>query len=474
MKRHRYLIIVPNGVGIRNFFCTPFIDLLLESGSVGVWHALAETDIAPFRDRWKGTVTWRELPQIRDGLAERVVRQAKIHAQLFWQLRLDPQTPIQPRKPPSRAAARAVERVSKLLGRLSAGPRRIVLLDRLHQALAARASHTRAFERLLRDERPDAVFCGHQKSLRAVPAMLAARRLGIPSATFIYSWDNLPKGRMPVSADCYFVWSEFMRDELVALYPDVSPDRVRVVGTPQFESYHDLSLLEPREDFLRKLGLDPARPVVCFSGDDEVTSPHDPVYLADLAEALRGIPAARRPQVLFRRSPVDKSPRFDAVLSRFPEIAVSDPLWRSEGRGDWASIVPTREDVALLANVVAHSDLVINVGSTMAMDFAAFDKPAIFIAYDPPERDAHWSFENIYRLPHFKTTHQLQPVHWARSREELAAVVGHALEHPAEKADARRRWLHLHVEQPMDQASRRLSDALRALASGETRREGAA
>ena len=34
MKTHRYLIIVPNGVGIRNFFCTPFIDRLLESGSV--------------------------------------------------------------------------------------------------------------------------------------------------------------------------------------------------------------------------------------------------------------------------------------------------------------------------------------------------------------------------------------------------------------------------------------------------------
>jgi CDP-glycerol glycerophosphotransferase (TagB/SpsB family) len=161
------------------------------------------------------------------------------------------------------------------------------------------------------------------------------------------------------------------------------------------------------------------------------------------------------------------------VLARYPEIAVSDPLWRSDGPGDWASIVPTREDVALLANVVAHSDVVINVGSTMAMDFAAFDKPAIFIAYDPPERDGHWSFENIYRLPHFKTTHELQPVHWARGRDELAAVVMHALEHPAEKSEARRRWLHLHVEQPMDQASRRLSEALRALAAGD-RRAGAA
>jgi hypothetical protein len=188
------------------------------------------------------------------------------------------------------------------------------------------------------------------------------------------------------------------------------------------------------------------------------------VYLEDLAGAMRAVPEASRPQILFRRSPVDRSARYDGVLGRFPEIVVSDPLWRSPAQGEWSRIVPTREDVALLANVVCHCDLVINVGSTMAMDFAAFDKPAIFIAYDPPSPDAHWSSENIYRLPHFKTTHQLQPVHWVRSRSDVSRVVMHALAHPEEKADARRRWLHLHVEQPMDRASLRLSEALRALA----------
>ena len=475
MKTSRYLIIIPNGVGIRNFFCTQFIDLLLQTGTVCVWHALPAIDIAPFRERWGDRVVWRELPAIGDPLLERLVRQAKIHAQLFWQLRLDPQTPIQPRRPPARLLPRLVELASRALGRLASGPRRIVLLDRLHQALASRASHVPAFERFLREEKPDAVFCGHQKALRAVPAMLAARRLGIPTATFIYSWDNLPKGRMPVSADRYFVWSAFMRDELVRLYPDVSPDRVRIVGTPQFESYHDASLIEPREKFLRGLGLEPGRPVVCFSGDDELTSPHDPVYLEDLAEAMQLVPAAERPQILFRRSPVDRSGRYAAVLAKHPEITVSDPLWRSHSDGEWSQIVPTRDDVALLVNVVCHSDLVINVGSTMAMDFAAFDKPAIFIAYDPPARDAHWSIENIYRLPHFKTTHELQPVHWARSRAEIGPVVMHALKHPEEKSVERLRWLHLHVAQPMDHASQRLSDALRSLATDRAwRAKGAA
>jgi hypothetical protein len=37
--------------------------------------------------------------------------------------------------------------------------------------------------------------------------LLAAQQLGIPTATFIFSWDNLPKATMVVETD-YYVWSD--------------------------------------------------------------------------------------------------------------------------------------------------------------------------------------------------------------------------------------------------------------------------
>ena len=44
--------------------------------------------------------------------------------------------------------------------------------------------------------------------------MLAAKSLGIPTATFIFSWDNLSsKGRIAAPFDYYLVWSEHMGDE---------------------------------------------------------------------------------------------------------------------------------------------------------------------------------------------------------------------------------------------------------------------
>jgi hypothetical protein len=465
LRRLKYLLVVPNGVGIRNFFCGPFIDLLLESGDIHVWHALSPEGVREFESRWGDRIRWDTLPPIRDGLLERLLRAAKAFGQLYWQRKETSDVQLKRLRPPTRWRPRLVDIAARALGRMGAGPRRVVLLDRLHHAVAARAAHMPAFEEFVREIAPDVVFCAHQKAISAVPAMLAARKLKIPSAAFIYSWDNLPKGRMAVYADYYFVWSAFMKNELLSYYSDVVPERVDVVGTPQFEPYFDDALIETRAAFLNRLNLDPARPVVCFSGDDVHTSPYDPTYLEDLAESLASIPLSTRPQILFRRCPVDRSSRYDAVLARHPEIAVSDPPWKSFS-GDWSGVVPTPEDTALLVNVVRHCDVVVNLGSTMAMDFAVYDKPGIYVAYNPRGASPRWNVHDCYRLPHIRSVHELQPVYWARSPEELGELVLHAIRNPGEKRTQRRAWLHRHVLQPMGGASERFAEALRELALG--------
>ena len=459
----KYLLVMPNGVGIRNFFCTRFIDLLLASGDIRVWHALPPESIAEFRHRWGSRVQWSELPTLRDGLLNRLLRQAKAYGQLYWQRKNGDKIQLKRLRRPSRWKPRLADSAARAIGRLSAGPRRVAFLDRWHQAVASRASHMPEFEGFLREVAPDVVFCAHQKALRAVPVMLAARKLEIPNATFIYSWDNLPKARMAVYADQYLVWSAFMRDELLGYYPDVAPQRVKVVGTPQFESYRDESLFETRAAFLEKLNLDPSRPVVCFSGDDVLTSPYDPVYLEDLAQSLAAIPVLSRPQILFRRCPVDRSSRYDAVLAKHPEIAVSNPPWKSYS-GDWSEVVPTPADTALLVNVVRHCDVVVNLGSTMAMDFAVYDKPAIYVAYNPRGASSTWDVNDCYQLPHIRSVHELQPVYWARSPEELGRLVLHAIQNPQEKSAERRAWFHRHVLQPIEGASERFAEALQDLA----------
>lgn len=457
------LLIIPDGTGIRNFLCTPFIDYMLERGRVSVWHDLPDECIGGFKKKWEGQVAWRPMPAMKDTRMERLLRQTKIFAQLYWQRKSETVTILR-RRATGGLRTRGMEWVARGMARVCAQPAGIVLLDRMHMRAASRAPHMKEMRRLIGEEQPSVSFCTHQRSWNAVAPMLASREKGIPTATFIYSWDNIPKGRMAVPADYYLVWSDYMKEELLRYYPDVRASRVAPLGTPQFEHYFNRALLEPRESFLHRHGLDPNRPVVCFSGDDVTTSPHDPVYLAHVAEGIRGLPEGHRPQILLRRCPVDGSGRYQSVVARYPEIAVSDPMWRSVGgEREWSRMVPTPEDAALLVNVVAHCDAVINVGSTMAMDFAILNKPGVFFGYNPPGANGGWDIHRVYQLPHFKSVHRLQPVHWVANPWEVGLVLVHALRNPEEKRAAREAWLRLIVRHPMDQASRRFADAVAIL-----------
>lgn len=459
-----FVMVVPDGVGIRNFLCSHFLDLLLEHGHVAVWHTLSEATIEPYRRRWGDRVRWDVLPYRREGVDQRVLRQAKILAQLRW-FREPGTESLRNGHASERILSRAVGTTAQALGWLFGNRSGTQRLDAWHREVSSRHYRLAPYLDFLGRVRPDCVFCTHQRASRAVPVLLAASRLGIPTATFIYSWDNLPKGRMAVHSDAFLVWGRSMAEELARYYPEVDPSRVHIVGTPQFEHYFNEALIEPRATFLGRLGLDPGRPVLCYSGDDVTTSPHDPIYLADFCGAVRSMPEAERPQILFRRCPVDLSGRYDRVLAAYPEVAVSDPLWVSKGGSDWTGSVPDPADVALLANVVRHCAAVVNVGSTMAMDFAILGKPAIYVNYNPETGGDGWNIGSIYQLPHFRSVHELQPVHWVDSAEGWGAALREVLRHPESKAGAREAWLGRHVTWPPDQASRRCVQALLQVAS---------
>jgi hypothetical protein len=452
---------------VRNFLCSEFAPLAARAGELVVWHTLPATVVEEHRDRLGPGVRWEQLERGREPLVARVLRSGKF----FSQLERFPEPGAEPlfTNRARHRVGRWVHRAGRVLGKaLALAPGALPTVERLHGRATLSRSGDDPWQTFLARERPDVVLCTHQRASVAVPAVAAARRLRIPTASFIYSWDNLPKGRMAVWPDHYLVWSEKMADDLRRYYPEVSPEQMHIVGTPQFEPYFDESLIEDRAAFCASLRLDPHRPVVLFSGDDASTSPHDPGYLADLASAIRDGFDSDGPQIVFRRSPADRSPRYRAVLDEFPEITVSEPAWSSIGEEGWEQVVPSVRDLGLLANLARHCAVVVNLGSTMAFDFAMVAKPAVYVAYEQPGIDDtfEWSAAAIYRLPHFASVDRTDPVLWARSPADLATQVRRAIEEPEELAANREAWIGVELVRPVDQASRRCVAALGRIAAG--------
>jgi len=461
----KFLLVFPDGIGLRNFALTDFLSHLLRRGQVIVWHRLPPQPLKTYA-QYAAQADWQPLPWRGEGQIAALLRRTKLLAQLLWQNEPGTEQVLESLSR-VRGKARWRHRLA-LFGAFlfSRQHKHILQIEAAHQAVLRLHPTYRLSKQRLQQEAPDVVFCSHQRSELAAPVMLAAQDLNIPTATFIYSWDNLPKGRMAVSASQYLVWSEHMRQEMRQYYPEIAPERVQVVGTPQFEAYFRPQHWQDREFFLREMGLDPARRVICFSGDDQGTSPHDPDYLEDVANAVLSLSPDIRPQILFRRTPTDISGRYRQAIERHPEIACQEPAWVNLAENDWTKVIPTAEDTRLLVNTVRHCDLTLNVGSTMALDFAILHKPAIYLAYAPAswQPNEPWSIEKVYRYPHFNHLPQFEPVLWARKREDLPGLIRSALQNPNQAEENRRRWVEFLVRPPLEAASLRMAETLISLA----------
>lgn len=319
-------------------------------------------------------------------------------------------------------------------------------LTRLRNKIRKLEQHTayyKSCKQIINEIQPDLVYCASQRATLAIAPIEAAKELKLPTIGFVYSWDNLPKSMLDVETDYYHVWSDHMKQELQKYYPFIKEHQITVTGTPQFEPHFDSSGIVTKEDFYFQHELDRTTDYICFSGDDITTSPQDPMYLRDVAAAIRKMNEnGYKLSIIFRRCPVDFSDRFDEVLKAYQDVIVPIvPLWESVGEA-WNTKLPTKEDTVLLANIAAHCKAVINLGSSMVFDFAIHNKPCGYMNY-------HYNAElqvekgvHVYDYVHFRSMPQKECVVWLEHPETIEYRLNELLETPEVTADAARMWFN--------------------------------
>ncbi|WP_394775076.1 UDP-glycosyltransferase [Flavobacterium sp.] len=317
----------------------------------------------------------------------------------------------------------------------------------------------------LQTEKPDMVFCTNQRPVLAIAPLLAAQKLGIPTATFIFSWDNLPKATMVVETDFYFVWSEHMKNELLHYYPNIKETQIFITGTPQFESHFDTTKIVSKNEFFEKHQLDPNKKYICYSGDDFTTCPDDPKYLSDVANAVRELNnEGNSLGIIFRRCPVDFSNRYDQILEKNKDIIKPiAPLWQKVGE-DWDTILPTKEDLELQMNTIKHTEMVLNLGSSMVFDYVAHQKACAFINYDVQNKiDKNWSVSKIYKYVHFRSMPNKNAVLWLNSPQDIKEKIKLGLVQQSETIANAQKWFEIITQHPPQNVSERIWKAIETI-----------
>jgi len=317
-----------------------------------------------------------------------------------------------------------------------------------------------ACKRLLNAVQPNFVFSTTQRAIQAQAPLIAAKKLKIPTACFVFSWDNLPKATLVLETDYYFVWSQLMKKELLHYYPNIKPEQVYISGTPQFEKHKDASLLLDKELFYKKYNLDTTKKYICFSGDDVTTSPNDQFYLKDLAASIKKLNEnGENIGIIFRRCPVDFSNRYQPIIDEFPELITPiAPIW-DKIQNSWNTIYPKKEDLNLLLSIIHYSEFVVNVGSSMVFDFISDGKPCFYLNYEVADKiDSNHQVMGLYDFVHFRSMPSKNAVFWLNSKTAIEQLY-----FEKKQLQETQKWFEIINEHPIELASTRMVSYIDAI-----------
>ena len=324
----------------------------------------------------------------------------------------------------------------------------------------------KSYYQILKDSGCDVLFFTHQRPPYLAPLDYAAKKLGIKTCSFIFSWDNLPsEGRMAAPFDSFLVWSDLMKKELHHFYPETKNQPVEVVGTPQFEPYVLERYESSEEDFRRKFSLDPALKTICYSCGDASTSKNDPVYIKVIAEFVAQKKLNEKVNFLVRTSPAEDGSRFKAVADKFPFIKWNYPKWeltRKDHPEPWSQRVPLAEDLTDLRSLLENCDLNINMCSTMSLDFMLFDKPVINPVFGTGA-NGFYDDRKYLHYDHYKRVVESGAVAIVKNEKELLREINFSLENPGARLKEQKELIKLQIGKPLEGTSKRIAAALKTI-----------
>ncbi|NVK50375.1 MAG: hypothetical protein HWE09_11435 [Cyclobacteriaceae bacterium] len=423
----KILFVIPDGVGIRNYLYSDLFYHLNQKGfQIHLMHNL-ESQFLNYVKKERGiSFSDEPLRKVTESRFQQFLRETSTYSRLKHNAKLKQNPTILSNwfKVKNNTLKRVFQKATELASSTLFNYEGIQYLEETNRLKWRQSLAFKEFRSDIERIQPDLIFITHQRVSTLEPLCLAAADLGVKTVTAIFSWDNLPKARLPIRTNYYAVWSDYMKGEILEYYPEIPESSISVVGTPQFDFHFQPELLESREEFAAKYGLDTTNKWILFSGDDELTSPHDPDYLKDVASALESNPNI---SILFRQVPVCTVDRYQKVLDRFSNITHIPPKW--EKGTSWMSFYPLFDDIKLLMNLCHHCEFSVNIGSTIGLDFAYFDKPTVFLAYDTVS-DEDWSTEVVYQFQHFRSFEGLDAVVFAKEKSNLSALLNQVLEKP--------------------------------------------
>ena len=311
-------------------------------------------------------------------------------------------------------------------------------------------------EKFFEQYQPDLVFSTSITAKMDNVFLKIGKERGVKTISMTKSWDNATKMYFRFVPDYFLVQNEIMKERLSVLQ-DFPLDKIYVVGFPQFDWYKQPGIIRSREEHCKRMGLDPKLPLLFF-GSQGVWFDQDHKVAEKIYQWIKNDELIKPCQLLIR-------PHFTNVkttpLLKFkdkPQVVYDDTYHVSDLFPDnWD---PTTSEIVDFTNTIFHSDVIIIILSTIALDAACSDKPvvnALFGSIYQGKKDVTFLMQST---DHYQWVLDTQGTSIAENADELKEAINQYLVDPQFKS-AERQVLRDELCYKVDgQSSRRIVEVI--------------
>jgi hypothetical protein len=272
----------------------------------------------------------------------------------------------------------------------------------------------------------------------------------VPTMAAIVGWDNPSSYAIRgASMDYATCWSQLQKDELI-YGSDWDPERVHIGGIPSYDGYFRKEWQLSKDNYFKQHDLDPNRKLISYACSFVHFAPNYPNVEA-LARLVSSDKLAEPSQLLVRLHPshfqdkpkifAEERERIFALEKQYSNVYVVKPVALGGSLGYYGG-----EDMDEKSSMMAYSDVLVTVYSTMVVETAVHDTPIVAAVIDVPggwnkPKKYSLSLKKIGNWPTHKRFCDAKAGRVASNENELCEVINLYLKNPSLDAAERRKFV---------------------------------
>ena len=272
----------------------------------------------------------------------------------------------------------------------------------------------------------------------------------VPTMAAIVGWDNPSSYAIRgASMDYATCWSQLQKDELV-YGSDWDSERVHIGGIPSYDGYFRKEWQLSKDEYFKLHKLDPNCKLISYACSFVHFAPNYPNVEA-LAKLVSSDALVEPSQLLIRLHPshfqdkpkifAEERERIFALEKQYPNVHVVKPVALGGSLGYYSG-----EDMDEKSSMMAHSNVLVTVYSTMVVETAVHDTSIVAAVIDVPggwnkPKKFSLSLKKIGNWPTHKRFRDARAGRVASNEKELCEMINLYLKNPSLDAAERRKFI---------------------------------